>query len=257
MARRSGAPEGNRKENKMKRTVQLFHKTVNEGKSVVQAAKEMGISKVSAHKYKKTEEYRQMALASLDGQIQGGVQGAVSKLVEALDAERPEVLNTVTEKNGKKSIRSKIEMVADNQTRMKALEQIVRIYGLHAPIKKDVTVGISISSDEELFGQIESASRACKYVESQQVGERSSIVVDEQSGLGSGDDHSRGRALLQDAAISEPEQRGSELAVSDHVGCPEVEGPSSMRSEQNRKVAIGSLRDSSDRNGRTPPIRLS
>ncbi len=181
--------------------VRFFNKHLVKGEKITQCSKDLGISITTLHKYKHRDDYRQLALAHLDncGQI-GGVKGALERLESQLEAVRPIQKETV-DKEGATSI--EIEYVPDNRQRMVALQEIFKIYGLYAPTKTDVTVAISLSSDEDLFSQIESAERKCRYVESQEVEQGSSGMDAGEPKNSRGNFSSRGRTLLQHAPVPE------------------------------------------------------
>ena len=168
------------------------------GKNVTQCAKEMGVTRKTLHGYKNSSEFRQMAIEHLEDSKLGGLLGTVTKLVGALDAKKPIVIDCA---DGS----TKVKMVADQKTRMIALQEVIKIYGLHAPIRKDVTASISISSDDELFDEIEGAERASRFVESYQEGPGGLELVASKSSFSKTDVASRGRTILQDDAIPESE----------------------------------------------------
>ena len=190
--------KGAGKTSAVKNTIKLFQKTIVEGKTVTAAAEEMGISRMSAQRYKKTDDFRKMAIEHLEGSTLNGLQGTVGKLVKALDAKRPIVTENA---DGSTSIKH----VPDNKTQMQALQEVIKIYGLHAPVKKDVTARISISSDAEIFDQIEQAERDCRIVESYEVREGRFELATDQQRHGLRSPESRGRPLLHDAPVSEPQ----------------------------------------------------
>ena len=193
----NGKPKGAGPVSKAKNTVKFFHKNIVEGKTIIQCAKELDISESMLHRYKKSDDFRQMAIEHLENSKLKGLTGTVSKLVKALDAKRPMVTEDC---DGS----TKITMVPDPQTQIKALQEVIKIYGLHAPVKKDVTATISISSDADIFREIEQAERASRYVESYTVGETGSELAPEQQGNDHGTPESRGRTLLQECAVPEP-----------------------------------------------------
>ena len=190
------------KEQGLMNRVKLLNKHVIEGKSIVQCSKEMGLSRNRLHEYKRSDDYRQMALEHLENSALEGVGGTVSRLVEALDAVRPHNKET---RNADGSTNVEVEFVEDTPTRLKALNEVIKIYGLHAPVKKDTTLTISLSSDEDLFGEIDKAERACRTVESYEVREGSFELAEGAAGVSDGDFETRKRAILQDVAIPESE----------------------------------------------------
>ena len=195
MAKR-GKPKGAGPVSIATNTVKLFHKHIVEGKSVSACAREMDISRKTLHGYKKTEDFRHMAIEHLENSTLKGLTGTVSKLVKALDAKKPVVTeNTDGSTN--------ISMVPDQKTRMTALDQVIKIYGLHAPIQRNVTATISVSSDAELFAAIEVAERDCRYVQSKVKGEEGFGLVADEQGSDSRNFSSRGRAILLDDSVQE------------------------------------------------------
>ena len=161
--------------NKMK----FFHKHVVEGKPITRCAKEMDMSRGMLSIYKRGDDFRQMAIEYFESSKLQGLKGTVSRLVERLDS-------------------------TDNKISFGALQEIIKIYGLYAPTRKDTTVTVSVSSDEELFRQIDEAQRDCRFVESHEKGEKGEGVADGEQGFGVGNFAKRQRALLQDAPVPEP-----------------------------------------------------
>jgi len=176
--------------------IKLFHKHIVEGKTVVQCAEEMGLSRRQLHTYKNSDDFRQMAIEHLENSKLKGLSGTVSKLVGALDATRPLVTQDI---DGS----THITHVPDTKTRLDALKEVIKIYGLHAPERKDTTVTVTFSSDEDLYRQIDEAQRSCRFVESVERREGGLSVAASESGIGGGDFKSRQRALLQDDAVPE------------------------------------------------------
>jgi hypothetical protein len=182
-------------------TVQLVQKHLVEGKTMVKCAEEIGVSRNALQNYKKKDDYRQMALALLDDSTLGGVDGVVKQLVVGLEAEKPIILESV-DKDG--ASHQGIEYVADNVARDKALGKIIDVYGLKAPAKQDITVEVSLSSDEDLFKQIDDAQESRRYVESYIEGEGGFELAKNESTASDGSFEQRGRTLLQDDAVPEP-----------------------------------------------------
>ena len=180
--------------------VKFFQKHVVEGKTVTACSEEMGTSKVQLYHYKKSDDYRRMALAYLDDSSLGGVDGVMAKLIAALDAVRPHNKETV---NADGSTNIEVEFVADTNARLKALQEVHKIYGFYAPQKRDVEVTVSLSSDADLFKEIDEAERNSKFVGSYKEREgRFELAPDPQrASLGSVE--SRKRLLLQGTSISE------------------------------------------------------
>lgn len=158
---------------------------------------ELGIKERQLQYYKKDDDFRQMAIRHFEDSKLKGLKGTVGKLVGALDATKPLVTQDA---DGS----THITHVPDAKTRMTALQEVIKIYGLYAPQRKDTEVRITLSPDEDLFRQIDAAQRACRVVESQEVGQESLPMADGQSGIGIGITQSRQRALLQVDALSEP-----------------------------------------------------
>jgi len=177
--------------------LKLFHKNVVEGKPLTQCAEEIGVSRRTLHNYKNSVDYRQLALARLDSSPLGGVDGTIDRLIDALDATKPIVTEDA---EGVTSI----HRVPDNKTRMDALKEVTKIYGIYAPERTDVKVTVAFSSDEELFSQIEQAERDCVSLEPQQTVEGSTGVFAGKVRGDSGSVGSRQRAILQVDAVSEP-----------------------------------------------------
>jgi len=150
--------------------------------------------------YKKDDDYRGMALAYLDDSTLGGVAGTITKLVDALEAVKPHNKETI---NADGSTNIEVEFVPDNNIRLKAVQEVEKIYGLYAPQKKDVTVTVSVSSDAELFAEIDEVTRSRKYVESYVEGEGGFELAPDPQEANNGDFESRSRRLLQDATLQE------------------------------------------------------
>ena len=178
--------------------IKFFNKNIIEGKNVSRCAREMGLTRRTLHNYKNDDDYRRMALEHLENSKLKGLSGTVSKLVGALDATKPLVTQ---DPDGS----THITHVPDQKTRMEALKEVIKIYGIHAPQRKDTTVSITFSSDAELFRQIDEAERACRYVESYEKGQTSDGVATEQPTLSGGNFKSRQRAILQVDSIPESE----------------------------------------------------
>lgn len=131
--------------------------------------------------YKRDEDFRKMAIEYFENSELKGLKGTTSRLVEKLDSQ-------------------------DEKTSMAALQEIIKIYGLYAPAKKDTTITVSISSDEELYRQIDEAQRACRFVASHEAGQGGEGMVDGEQGFGIGNFEERQRTVLQDAAVPQPQQ---------------------------------------------------
>lgn len=185
--------------------VKFFEKNVVERKSVAQCSRELGISRQTLHDYKKGKNFRQMALLYLEDKTLGGLKGTVKKLIVALDATMPIVMidkeSTGTGDEKTSTEKTRIETVPDEKQRFKALQEVIKIYGLHAPQKREIKAEVSISSDAELFGQIEQAERNCRSVESYVQGEKGFELAQRESGSGGGDFEKRERTILQDGTV--------------------------------------------------------
>ena len=145
-----------------------------------------------------------MAVAYLEDSTLGGTVGLMKKLVDTLDATRPIVMtDKKTLKGGEQTETTRIELVADQNTRMKGLQELNKIYGVYAPQKRDVNVTVSIQSDAELFAEIDEAERTGKYVDQYKEGERGFELVADPQGTSHGNFETRKRALLQDAPLQE------------------------------------------------------
>jgi hypothetical protein len=181
--------------------VKLIQKHIVEGKTMVKCAEEIGVTRNTLQCYKKDDDYRAMALQYLDDSTLGGVAGTMSKLVQGFDAEKPIVLESIDEDGAS---HQQIKFVPDNVARDKALGKAIDIYGLKAPVKQDITVAVSLSSDEELFKQIDDAQESRRYVESYVEGKGGFELAKNESTASDGSFEQRGRTLLQDDAVSEP-----------------------------------------------------
>ena len=93
----------------------------------------------------------------------------------------------------------------DNPVRMQAAKEIGQIMGIHAPKESNVQHNIALSSDEELFAEIDEAAQYFKIIESTVVDaeECERLLQSEQTascrGAGEGETASLPvRALLQE-----------------------------------------------------------
>lgn len=189
--------------NRQIKTIKFFDKHGIQGKTVIKSAKEVGISLRTAYAYKKGDDYRQMALAYLDNESLGGVDGTMQRLINALDAERPHNIKTkTTDTEGKVVEKEEVVWVADNNTRDKALKKVIDIFGLNAP-KTNVNLTVSISSDADLFAEIDETTRECGFIDEYVEGESGFELAADPQGGSRGDFESRERAILQDAPVSE------------------------------------------------------
>ena len=191
------------KTQKLINKVQFVQKHLVEGKTVVQCAKEMGITRNTLQIYKKDDDYRQMALQHLDESELGGVNGTMKKLIKGLNAEKPIILESV-DKHG--ASHQSIEYVDDNVAQDKALGKIIDIYGLKAPAKQETSVTVSLSSDADLFRQIDEAQESRRFVESYTEGKGCFELAENKSTSSDGSFAKRRRTVLQDGAVPEPEQ---------------------------------------------------
>ena len=182
--------------------LKFFQKHIIEGVPFMKCAKQMNIGTTTLAGYKKRDSFRDMALAYLEDSTLGGVKGSMNRLVDALDATKPHNKETVN-KDGATNI--EVIWVADQATRMKALQELNKIYGVYAPTKKDITVEVSMSSDADLFKEIDEAERKCKFVDSYVKREGGFELAPDPQERSSGNFESRKRAILQDATIQEPE----------------------------------------------------
>jgi len=178
--------------------VKLFHKHIVEGKKLAVCADEIGVCAKTLHNYKNSDDYRALALTHLDTSKLGGLKGGCGKLVDALDATRA-VVTEDTEGS------THITHVPDNKTRMEALKEVFKIYGIYAPERRDTTVTVAFSSDADLFRQIDEAQAACSGVKQVVCEQEGAPVASGQSGSHSGGLKSRQRALLRVDAVPEPE----------------------------------------------------
>jgi hypothetical protein len=176
------------------RKIQLFHKRVIEKKPMGQCAAELGISRRQASTYQNTEDYRTMALKHLDEGI--GIEGTVNRLVAALDSTRAVVIQ---DKEGTQEIKN----VPDERTRTTALQELIKIYGLHAPERKDTSFTLSVATNDELYSEIDKAQRICGFEAESQTGQRRTKVVNSKSIPDTRSFASRKRTLLSDDALQE------------------------------------------------------
>ena len=178
--------------------VKLFHKHIVEGKTLAVCADEIGVCSKTLHNYKNSDDYREMALTHLDTSKLGGLKGGCGKLVDALDATR-----AVVTEDAEGS--THITRVPDNKTRMDALKEVFKIYGVYAAEKRDTTVTVAFSSDADLFRQIDEAQAACCGVKQVVCEQEGSPVASGQPASHSGGLKSRQRTLLHVDTVSESE----------------------------------------------------
>jgi hypothetical protein len=173
--------------------VKFFQRHIVDGKSITKCSQELGLSRMTLHGYKKEKDFRAMALDYLENSRLKGVRGVMDRLLNQLDAVTSRPFET---KNG-----TVWKEIPDNKTRAAALKEIIEIYGLHAPTEIDARLTVSTSSDAELFAEIEEAERACRFVESHEVGcEGSEMAAGQQEGR-TGDFDSRKRTVLQNGSV--------------------------------------------------------
>ncbi len=195
------APSKAQKLRKDINVVKAFQKTIIEGKTSEVCAKEIGVHEVTVRQYRRTADYRQMAIAYLDDQVEGGgLKGATCILAEGLNAVKPHNKET---KNADGSTNIEVVFVTDTNARLKAVQEVHKIYGVHAPQKRDITVAVSISSDAELFAAIKEADRVCQYVDSYEKREGGFELAPDPQGASSGNFKSRKRTLLQGTSVPE------------------------------------------------------
>lgn len=186
--------------------VKFLEKHLVEGKTVAQCSQELGLTPQTLFDYKKGKNYRQMALMYLEDATLGGMKGTVKRLIIALDATKPIVMvDKEEDENGNKFEKTRIESVPDEKTRLDAIKEIGKIYGWHAPQKRDTKIAISFSSDAELFEQIEQAQRDCGLVEQYEEGEKGFELAQGESGRGDGNFEKRERTVLQDGSVPQPQ----------------------------------------------------
>ena len=195
-------PSKEQKKQKLINKVKLLQKHVVENKTMVQCAAEIGVSRNTLQGYKKDDDYREMALQHLDESTLGGVKGTMEKLVQGLNAEKPIILESIDEDGAS---HQQIKYVPDNVAQDKALGKVIDIYGLKAPVKQDTTITVSLSSDEDLFRQIDDAQESRRFVESYEEGAEGFELAQNESTASDGSFVKRRRTLLQDGAIPEPE----------------------------------------------------
>ena len=226
----------NQKRERTIRKLELFDKHIIQGKTVTKCAEEMGIQRTQLQLYKKDQDFREMAIQHLEDSALGGLSGTVSQLIEMCKAEKPLTLEESSiAKDGSSETHQEIKWVPDNNARDKAIGKVLKIYGVEAAKQTDVNVEVSFSSDSDLFGQIEEAARACKFVQSYEKRKDGFELASDPSGASKGDFGSRERTLLQGDAVFEQERHEPELAVSDNLEHANVQGLRGLRSKQNRK----------------------
>jgi len=226
-------------EQKRARTIrkfELFDKHIIQGKTVTKCAEEMGIQRTQLQLYKRDDDFRQMAIQHIEDSDLGGLTGTVSQLIDMCKAEKPITLESSSiAEDGSSETHQEVKWVADNNARDKAIGKVLNIYGVKAPKQTDVNVEVSFSSDSDLFGQIEEAARACKFVQAYEKRKDGFGLASDPSGTSKGDFGSRERTLLQRDAVFEPERHEPELAVSDNLEHANIQGLRGLRSKQDRK----------------------
>jgi hypothetical protein len=141
-------------ENKLtKRDLLVYKKNIVEGKTLKKTAQELGICTETVKRTKKKLAFREYALAALE-QLGYSVDTHMRRLVELTMADRYA------------AYRGERTAEPDNPVRIQAAKEIGQIMGLHAPKETNVQHNIAMSSDEELFAEIDEAAIRCKLVES-------------------------------------------------------------------------------------------
>jgi len=120
--------------------LEILQKHTIEGKTQEQVAKELGISRDSVKRAKRKPAYHELAQAALEKK---------GYTVEAL------VVDLIAKTTAQKSenIGGSIIEIEDNVSQMKALDQIAKIYGVHAPQNVNLTTTMT-ASDKELLDEL-------------------------------------------------------------------------------------------------------
>ena len=124
--------------------LKVFTKVEVEGKTLDQAAEELGCSRDTLKRTKKRGSYRDLTLQAMDEQGYG-VDEYVAKLVELTKAQK--LLNC-----GGHDV-----TVEDNVTQLKAIEKIGKVYGDNAPTNIDISGSLASTRDADLYDEIEEA----------------------------------------------------------------------------------------------------
>ena len=120
------------------RDLQVFAKVEQEGKTLDQAAEELGVSRDTIKRTKKRGSYRDLTLAAME-ELGYTVEDYTKKLIGLTDAKK--MLN----------FGGHNEIVDDNVTQLKAIEKIGKVYGDNADVGVNVRHDMGMASDEELM----------------------------------------------------------------------------------------------------------
>jgi len=142
-------------ENKLtKRDLLIYKKNIVEGKTLRKTAQELGVCTETVKRTKKKQAFREYALSALE-QLGYSVDTHIKRLVELTMADRYA------------AYRGERTAEPDNPVRMQAAKEIGQIMGLHAPKESNVQHNIAMSSDEDLFAEIDEAAGNFKIIESE------------------------------------------------------------------------------------------
>ena len=140
-------------ENKLtKRDLLIYKKNIVEGKTLTKTAQELGICTETVKRTKKKLAFREYALSALE-QLGYTVDTHIRRLVELTLADRYA------------AYRGERTAEPDNPVRMQAAKEIGQIMGLHAPKETNVQHNIAMSSDEELFAELDEVEESCHVID--------------------------------------------------------------------------------------------
>jgi hypothetical protein len=140
-------------ENKLtKRDLLVYKKNIVEGKTLKKTAQELGVCTETVKRTKKKQAFREYALMALQ-ELGYTVDTHIKRLVQLTQADRYA------------AYRGERTAEPDNPVRLQAAKELGQIMGLHAPKESNVQHNIAMSSDEELFAEIDEAASRFNIIE--------------------------------------------------------------------------------------------
>ncbi len=135
-----------------KRDLLVYKKNIVEGKTLSKTAQELGICSETVKRTKQKQAFREYALAALQ-ELGYTVDTHIERLVALTMADRYA------------AYRGERTSEPDNPVRMQAMKEIGQMMGLHAPKETNVQHNIAMSSDEELFEELDAVAKSCNVID--------------------------------------------------------------------------------------------